>query len=84
MMQFLGRLSQQLEKEDANYKHNTVILMDNASYHRSEHTRAYCDRLGLQLMLSAPYSYAGSPVELFFAYFKQGYLNDRFESTGKK
>ena len=35
-------------------------------------------------MLSAPYSYAGSPVELFFAYFKQGYLNDRFESTGKK
>ena len=58
--------------------------MDNASYHRSEETRAYIDRLGLKMMLSAPYAYAGSPVELFFAYFKQGYLNDRCESTGKK
>ena len=58
--------------------------MDNASYHRSEYTRAYFHQLGVQVMLSAPYSYAGSPVELFFAYFKQGYLNDRFESTGKK
>lgn len=35
-------------------------------------------------MLTAPYSYAGSPVELFFAYFKQGCLNVRFEPTGKK
>ena len=83
-MQFMARLVQQLESEDANFRDSTIILMDNASYHRSENTRAYFDRLQIQVMLSAPYSYAGSPVELFFAYFKQGYLNDRFESTGKK
>ena len=42
------------------------------------------NKLGIKVMLSAPYSYAGAPCELFFAYFKQGYLNKRGESTGKK
>lgn len=84
VMQFMSRLCRQLEKEDSEYKERTVILLDNATYHRSKETRAYCSKLGIKLMLSGPYSYAGAPCELFFAYFKQGYLNKRKESTGKK
>ena len=47
IMQFLSRLTAILEAEDANFRESTVILMDNASYHRSEQTRAYCERLGI-------------------------------------
>ena len=83
-MQFMGRLASQLAKEDSDYRSKTVILMDNASYHHTKQTRAYFDKLGIQLMLTAPYSYSGSPVELFFAYFKRGCLNLRQEPTGKK
>ena len=67
---FMGRLANELEIENPDFRDHTVILLDNASYHRSDQTRAYVERLGLQVMLTAPYSYAGSPVELFFAYFK--------------
>ena len=75
VMQFMGRLANQLAREDAGYRQKTVILMDNAAYHKSKETRAYFDKLGIKLMLSGPYSYSGAPCELFFAYFKQGYLN---------
>ena len=84
VMQFMGRLANQLAKEDAGYRQKTVILMDNATYHRSKETQAYFDKFGVKLMLSGPYAYAGAPCELFFAYFKQGYLSQRNESTGKK
>ena len=36
VMQFVGRLATQLAKEDSEYRKNTVILMDNASYHRTK------------------------------------------------
>jgi hypothetical protein len=40
--------------------------------------------LGLTVILTAPYSYDASPIELFFAYFKQEEINPTGLSTGKR
>ena len=58
--------------------------MDGASYHRSAGTRACINHLGIQVALSAPYSYAAAPAELWFAHFKRGDFNQNCERTGKK
>ena len=75
MMLFIGWLCKTLARENPQYRQTTVFLLDGASYHRSKETRTYFDRLGLKLMLSAPYSYSGAPVEQLFAYFKKVQLN---------
>ena len=72
---FLSRLAQLLTKEDKNWRTNTVFLLDGASYHKSEETRRHMTNLGLTVILTAPYSYDASPIELFFAYFKQEEMN---------
>ena len=41
-------------------------------------------RLGIQVAVSAPYSYAGAPVELAFAQLKTGDLNPASLPTGKR
>ena len=73
-----------LNKEDPLFRQNTVFLLDGASYHKSKETRAYYDKLKLKIMLSAPYSYSGAPIELFFGYFKQTNLNIQGQRLGKK
>ena len=40
--------------------------------------------LGLKVVLSAPYSYATAPVELWFARLKQGDINPDNQPTGKR
>jgi transposase len=61
-----------------------VFLLDGASYHKSQDTIQHIVRLGLHIVITAPYSFDASPVELFFAYFKQSDINPECESTGKK
>ena len=63
VMIFVGWLCKTLVKENPNYRATTVFLIDGASYQRSKETRTYFDRLGLKLMISAPYSYSGAPIE---------------------
>jgi hypothetical protein len=41
-------------------------------------------RLGMKVVLSAPYSYDTAPAELLFAYFKQSNINPDRKKTGKK
>ena len=41
-------------------------------------------RLGVNFIISAPYSYDSAPVELFFAYFKREMINPNNEPSGKK
>ena len=40
--------------------------------------------MGLNVVLSAPYSYAAAPVELWFARLKQGDLNPSNNPSGKR
>ena len=84
MLMFLSRLAALLTSEKADWRDNTVILLDGASYHKSEETKAHMTDLGIDVLFTAPYSYDASPIERFFAYFKQEEINPDFLPTGKR
>ncbi len=84
MALFLHYLVQQLDKEDTDWRENTVLLLDNAAYHVSSETKTALQRLGFTTMFSGPYSYSAAPCELVFAALKAGQLNPLRQPTGKK
>ncbi|KFY17796.1 hypothetical protein V492_00383 [Pseudogymnoascus sp. VKM F-4246] len=48
----------------------SVIVMDNASFHRTERVEQLCDEAGVKLMYLPPYSPDLNPIEEFFAELK--------------
>ena len=83
MMLFISSLAKVLTQEKKDWRRSTVFLLDGASYHKSEETRTMFDSLSIKVILSAPYSYAAAPVELFFAYFKKTNINPQGLPMGK-
>ena len=81
---FIQKLSIKLTLERPNWKEDTVILMDNAPYHGSQKTRDYFAHNGIRTIYTAPYSYSGSPIELWFAALKSTNLNPTMQATGKR
>ena len=85
MQMFLSRLAQVFTSQfGVAWREQIVILMDGASYHRSAETRACINHLRMQVALSAPYSYAAAPAELWFAHFKRGDFNPHSVKTNKR
>ena len=58
--------------------------MDNAPYHTSKEMMEFFEKLQLPLHFTGPHSYAGVPIELFFAHFKKEDINPDNLPTGKK
>ena len=83
-MTFMLRLATVLDAEDPDWRDNTIVVVDGASYHRSEETLAALARLDIPYMIAGPYGYDGSPIETLFAHVKVGDLNPAYMSTGKK
>ena len=81
---FLRKLFDKLTSEDRSWKENTVILIDGASYHHSDSVRGYIHKAKVKAVLTAPYSYDGTPIEMFFHLLKKTNLNPNRLSTGKK
>ena len=52
-----------LEAEDPDFREKTLLLLDNAPYHKSEQTRAAIKKLGLPVIFSGPYSFESAPIE---------------------
>ena len=52
MLMFLSRLATVLTAEDKHWRDNTVLLLDNAPYHRSVLVRQHLLKLGVQVVLS--------------------------------
>jgi transposase len=50
---------------------NSVLVCDNASYHRGERVQQLCDAVGVRLMYLPPYCPELNPIELGFAAIKQ-------------
>jgi transposase len=49
---------------------NSVLIMDNASFHHSDHIEQMCDDAGVKLVYLPPYSPDLNPIEEFFAELK--------------
>ena len=60
---YLYHLAATLDREADNWRAETFILFDNASYHRSEQKRFAIKKLGLRVCYSGPYSYESAPCE---------------------
>ena len=84
MISFLSRLSAVLSAEDREWRRNTVWLLDGARYHTSADTRKILKQIGVNFVISAPYSYDAAAVELFFGYYKRVQTNPDLEKTGKR
>ena len=84
MVAFFSSLAKQLDGEDANWRDNTIILLDNAAYHKSLETRAAIKKLGIKTIYSGPYSYISAPIEQYFGLLKRGDLNPEKQQVGKR
>lgn len=84
MVAFLFELAKQLDREDPFWRDNSVVLLDNASYHRSIETRVAIKKLGMPTIYSGPYSYISAPIELYFGLLKRGDLNPERKQLGKR
>ena len=63
MISFLSRLAVILSAEDKEWRRNTIWLMDGAKYHTSADTRKILKQIGVNFIISAPYSYDAAAVE---------------------
>ena len=85
MQLFLSKLTQAFALQfGPGWREQLVVLMDGASYHRSASTRKCIQHLKMQVILSAPYSYATAPAELWFAHMKRGNFNPDRIKSGKR
>ena len=46
-----------MDREADDWRKETVMLLDNAPYHRSDQARAAIKKLGLRVIYSGPYSF---------------------------
>jgi hypothetical protein len=81
---FLAQLCAQLDSETPGWRQDTTVLYDGARYHSSEETRRQIQSLALNVAISAPYSYAGAPIERLFGALKLGELNKARVPTGSR
>ena len=81
---YFHKLVKVLDKERVGWRTDTVILLDNASYHAAESTLKVFKALRIPIFFTGPHSYDAAPCELFFAAFKRADINPRHVGTGKK
>ena len=95
---FFKNLALKLDSEDARWRENTVILLDNvstiysspdliflqASYHTSAAAYDMMAALQLPVIFTGAHSYDASPIEKWFAHFKRADVNPRRIKTGKR
>jgi len=80
---FFRQLVLKLNKDRIDWRENTIVMMDNAPYHKSSSSLQLYESLRIPLMFTAPHSYDVCPAELFFAQFKSVDLNPDHLPMGK-
>ena len=80
----LLRLVEILDLEDKNWRANTILLLDNASYHKGKSIIKLLNGLKVPTLFTSPYSPMLSPIELLFASIKRSDINpDNIPGTKK-
>ena len=64
---FFRQLSLKLDKERANWRKDTIILLDNVPYHTCTTTVNLLKGLGFTVLYTGPHSYDASPSELLIS-----------------
>ena len=72
---FLFYLVRILDKQRPAWRKDTIVLLDGAVWHTSKGTMDVLEKFNIPTMISGPYSYDGSAIELFFSCLKRGNLN---------
>ena len=75
ILYFLLKLVEYLDCKDKHWRSNLVILLDNAKYHKSKLMIELYQRINLPVKFLRPYHYKMAPIEIFFSYIKNRYLN---------
>ena len=84
MITLLRHLTRHLDRESPGWEQDSVLLLDNASWHVSDQMKERIARMNLPVIFSGPYSYSAAPAELVFAALKVGDLNPTKLPTGKR
>ena len=72
---FMQELVKKLDAQRPGWREDTILLLDNASYHASVKTIQVMKQLEIPVMFLAPYSYNVAPCELWFGHFKAEDIN---------
>jgi transposase len=75
IMNFMVKLIEHLDFLDNNWRNNSIIMLDNARYHKSKLMINLFTRMKIPVMFLGPYHYKMAPVEMFFAFIKNRDLN---------
>ena len=70
MSLFILHLVRQLDNDIPGWKDDSVMLLDNASWHKGDEIIEVLRDLKIPLMFSAQYSYSSAPIELMFSGLK--------------
>ena len=81
---FFQQLVHVLDKENKDWRKDTLIVLDNAPYHTSAATLGVFRRLKLPISFTGPHSYDASPCELMYAHFKCSDINPSHLPLGKR
>ena len=83
MAMYIPRLVSMLDGERPNWRKDTIIMLENAPYHRSAKTMKLFENYQVPVIFTGPHSYDAAPCELFFAAFKAADINPRHIPQGK-
>ena len=81
---FLREYVKKLDRQRPDWRENSILLVDGASYHKSTATCQVMSDLRIPVMFLAPYSYNTAPCELWFAWFKSQDVNPRRVSVSAR
>jgi len=79
---FLTKLFAHLDGEDPRWRENTVLMLDNANYHRNLEVMEIMRKLRLPVLFLGPYHFRLAPVEMVFNFIKGHDLNP-LRTTGR-
>ena len=68
---FLHWLNDSMKITDSRLQANYVLLLDNASYHKTRKVRLCFKHIGIRVIYTAPHSFDYAPVERLFMYLKR-------------
>ncbi len=72
---FLVKLCEALDEEDRSWRLKSVVMIDNAGYHKSAKVKEKIKELKIPLMFLGPYHFRLAPIEIFFSTIKRNDLN---------